>query len=198
MQKPPRRLVVEGERIVDLLEQVESEGPVGLQLEGVELGHERPFRARIVVVEGRVPSGTEAETTRWLQIACWTPRVEVSIEPVASRGGGARTKDLWTQALERCVDVELPLERIGGPLTVLVADLDRLTQQLDTWPPEVGPILRYIDGVRPVLGVLAKAPFEPNVTVRILARLVNGGVLLVGSREPEGREAVVSPEPIED
>lgn len=168
------------------------------RVEAVELGRERPFRARLIVGSGQVPRSAEAETLRWFQLARWTPRLEVQTSTAELSEPGRSVEALWRQAEALCEEVHEPLHRVGGPLTVLVADLDRMTEQVGTWPSEVGPILRFVDGVRPVVAVAAKAPFLPNTTIRILARLVSGGVLMVGSREPEGRDPVVSPEPLED
>jgi hypothetical protein len=180
------------------LAQVGAGDPIAARVDAVELGRERAFRARLVVGAGRVPRSAEAEMLRWLQLARWTPRLEVETGPAELREPGRSIDALWREAEASCREVDEPLQRVGGALTVLVADLDRMTEQVGTWPAEVGPILRFVDGVRPVVGVAAKAPFAPNVTLRILARLVAGGVLMVGSREPEGRDPVVSPEPLED
>ena len=189
---------LEGAELGAWLARVGADDPVAARVEAVELGRERAFRARLVVGAGHVPRSAEAETLRWFQLARWTPRLEVEIGPAELRDPGRSVDGLWKEAEARCREVDEPLQRVGGPLTVLVADLDRMTEQVGTWPAEVGPILRFVDGVRPVVGVAAKAPFPPDVTIRIVARLVSSGVLMVGSREPEGRDAVVSPEPLEE
>jgi len=191
-----RRLEVEGRELGATLRRFASEEGVAFELSGI--GRERAFRARLVVRHGTVPARTEPETIRWLQLGYWSPRLELRVTPVETSSEGADLDALWSEAVRRCAEMEGPLGRLGGPMSVLVADLDRLTQQLDTWPPEVSPILRLVDGVRPVLSVAARAEFAPNVVVRILARLVDSGVLMIGSREPEAREVVVSPEPLED
>lgn len=194
----PQTTVIEGRSLADALLRFAEDGPVAVDVVAEELGSEVAFRARLVVGEERVPRDADDETIRWLQLAAWTPRVEVTARPTQMRAPGARLRELAEAANRRCREVSEPLQRVGGPLTVLVADLDRITEQIDSWPAEVGPILRRVDGVRPVVGVAARVPFPPNVTIRILSRLVVGGVLMVGSREPEGRDAVVSPEPLAD
>jgi len=190
--------VIAGAELGDVLIAAAADGSVAVRVEATDFGAERPFGARLVVADGRVPRDAETETRRWLQLARWTPRLAIAFESARGDAQGDSIAELWRESEELNREVEEPLARIGGPRTVLVADLDRMTEQVGSWPAEVGPILRLADGVRPLLGIVAKAPFPPNVTVRILARLVSGGVLLVGSREPEERETVVSPEPIED
>ncbi len=189
--------VIDGRALGDELIRSSREGPVSVELAAERLGSERPFRARLIASRGRVPRGSESETLKWMVLSVWCLQLEFgsrSLDYEPELGGAI--VDLWSHARAAAGSCADALRRIGGPRSVLVADLDRLTDEFDTWPPEVNAVIRKVDGVRPVLAVLARAECRPELSLRVLARLVEAGVLMVGSVEPDARESVVSPEPL--
>ncbi len=110
-----------------------------------------------------------------------------SVDVVLSRFAGAYA--LW---------VELA-QYVGGFAQVWALRFDVLASRLGEFPDAINPLLRLLDGTRTVREVVAMAPLDEVLTLRILARLLQSGVLQVPPRPiplttPSARNHIVDVE----
>ena len=87
--------------------------------------------------------------------------------------------DVLAQAEQKAKKVAHYAERVGGMHQVWAVRLRALAAILPTLPPSVQPVLRLLDGRRTVEQLLATSPLDDILLLRILARLLSKGVLIL-------------------
>lgn len=150
---------------------------------------DRPAADAVKVVEIAVGGGEliGVRAGRWegtdalLWVALATGgRVEIEPAPKIAPRPTKSFDEAYAEAELAGRALEDHLGPLGGIGAVVVADLDRLSEQLASIPDAANAVLRAVDGKRTVAGIAFAVGFEPALTARILSRLSDMGVLRVG------------------
>ncbi|MEW5852148.1 MAG: DUF4388 domain-containing protein, partial [Myxococcota bacterium] len=96
-----------------------------------------------------------------------------------SAGGMTSTEvaGVMARAQEHQAEVERHAAHLGGLSERLHLDLMVLARRSQEVPPEIGPVLRGVDGKRRVMDILAASELPDVTTLRVLRKLKSMGVL---------------------
>jgi TolA-binding protein len=148
------------------------------------------------VVEARFgPAQGETALLRLLSFTEGRFRLESHGAPPGGVTSG-ELADILDKASAHRAEVEKHAANLGGLSEVFSLDLTVFSRRTHDVPPEIGPVLRLLDGRRSVLDILAMTEL-PDVTVlRVLRKLRGMGLLRTATElEKELREAEASREP---
>jgi hypothetical protein len=125
----------------------------------------------------------------------WTDgTMKLRLRTVARRGQLRHKARELADELERFQrDYHHAVRDIGPASTVYVKDEARLMSSTGEVPAEVTPVVRLCDGLRTLADIIDESPFRVLDTVRIVARLVDFGILRRRDAKPLGVADVVVP-----
>ncbi|MBI1946634.1 MAG: DUF4388 domain-containing protein [Deltaproteobacteria bacterium] len=132
------------------------------------------------IVDARV-GPLSGEAALWRMLLPIAPRI--TVEPGRARAtGGAmlgRPDALLPRAAELLALLERLAEKVGGLARVWAIRFDALQARLETLPDGIHPVLRLLDGKRAVRQVVAECPVDDVLTLRVLAKLLSEGILVL-------------------
>ena len=96
---------------------------------------------------------------------------------------------LVVEAQKRRASLESLYKSIGGPQRVVALDVDKLSESLAEIPDEVNPLINAFDGQLSVAEVVASAPFDELMSLRVIERLLGIDVLIDAVPENPKHEA---------
>jgi len=112
------------------------------------------------------------------RVLIWDQEATLHLRPVPQRGQVNRSGRDFVDEID-CFqrDLAYGLKDIGPLASIYACDEQRLRQSSSDVPAEVTPVVRLCDGQRSLSDILDESPFPVLDTVRILARLVELGIL---------------------
>ena len=154
----------------------------GLERSGQLRVERRGRQAEISFHEGEVAAAQMAQLQGMpavQRVLIWDQEATLHLRPVSQRGQVNRSGRDFVDEIDcfQC-DLAYVLKDIGPLSSIYACDQQRLRQSTTSdVPAEVTPVVRLCDGQRSLSDILDESPFPVLDTVRILARLVEFGII---------------------
>lgn len=148
------------------------------------------------LVDARVGS-LSGEPALWRLLLPRAPRISAEAGRAKVSGGAVlgRPDALLPRARERLALLERLAEKVGGLERVWALRFDALQAQLLNLPDGIHPVLRLLDGKRDVRQVVAECPIDDVLALRILAKLLTQGILVLpDTTVPEPSQQIIDVE----
>lgn len=152
-----------------------------------------PWVGALHLTEGQIVDARvgpfAGEAALWRMLLPLAPRITVEPGRARTTAGAmlGRPDALLPRAAERIDLLERVAEKVGGLDRVWAIRFDALQARLETMPDGIHPVLRLLDGKRPVRQVVAECPVEDVLALRVLGKLLTEGVLVLPDARPDPR-----------